>query len=127
MVYMFFPNVFYAFLNDLHAFPNEFYALPNDLYAFLNDFNRFRYILYYSPAIYIIDGKEFSSLEEYRKYFNISSSKEDELDNSSPYYGGIKVPTNDYGSSQVSIILVMFAFFADSFAIGGIYIKYKGK
>ena len=76
--------------------------------------------------MYIIDGKEFSSLEQHRKYLNISSSKEDELDNSSTDYGGIKVPTDDYGSSNVSIVLVMFAFFADSFAIGGIYIKYKG-
>lgn len=85
------------------------------------------YVLYYSPAEYIIDGKQFDSLEEYRKYINTTSTKEGKLDESIPNYGGLKVPKNDYGCSKLSIILVMFALFVDSFAIGGIYIKYKVK
>ena len=87
----------------------------------------FRYILYYSPAVFVIDGKKFDSLEEYRKYFSTVTNNEENLDESIPNYGGIKVPRNDYGSSKVSVILVMFACFVDCFAIGGIYIKYKGK
>ena len=48
------------------------------------------------------------------------------LDESIPYYGGIKVPATDYGSGKTSIVLVTMAVFIDSLAIAGIYIQYKG-
>ena len=87
----------------------------------------FRYILYYSPAVYKIDGKEFESLDEYRNYFKSTlASKTVTIDDTDPYYGGIKVPANDYGSGKTSIILVLIAFFVDSLAMAGIYIQYKG-
>ena len=85
-----------------------------------------RYILFYAPAKYMIDGREYDSLEDYRRYFNSTSSNGESLDESVPYYGGIKVPSKDYGSGTTSIILILFAFFVDSLAIAGIYIQYKG-
>ena len=85
-----------------------------------------RYILYYSPAVYKIDGNEFETLHDYRKYFNMTSRNGAVLDESIPYYGGIKVPATDYGSGKTSIVLVTMAVFIDSLAIAGIYIQYKG-
>ena len=85
-----------------------------------------RYILYYSPAVYKIDGHEFETLNDYRKYFNMTSRNGAVLDKSIPYYGGIKVPAMDYGSGKTSIVLVTMAVFIDSLAIAGIYIQYKG-
>ena len=85
-----------------------------------------RYILYYSPAVYKIDGNEFETLNDYRKYFNMTSRNGAVLDESIPYYGGIKVPATDYGSGKTSIVLVTMAVFIDSLAIAGIYIQYKG-
>ena len=87
----------------------------------------FRYILFYSPAKYMIDGREYNSLEDYVKYFNSTSGDGATLDESVPYYGGIKVPAKDYGSGSASIVLILFAFFVDSLAIAGIYIQYKGR
>lgn len=85
------------------------------------------YILYYSPAVYKIDGNEFETLNDYRKYFNMTSRNGAVLDESIPYYGGIKVPATDYGSGKTSIVLVTMAVFIDSLAIAGIYIQYKVK
>ena len=87
----------------------------------------FRYILYYAPAKYQIDGREYDSLEDYKVYFNSTSKNGETLDESVPYFGGIKVPSKDYGSGTASIILILFAFFVDSLAIAGIYIQYKGE
>ena len=89
--------------------------------------HHFRYILFYAPAKYMIDGREYNSLEDYVKYFNSTSSDGATLDESVPYYGGIKVPAKDYGSGSASIVLILFAFFVDSLAIAGIYIQYKGR
>ena len=75
----------------------------------------------------MIDGREYNSLEDYVKYFNSTSSDGATLDESVPYYGGIKVPAKDYGSGSASIVLILFAFFVDSLAIAGIYIQYKGR
>ena len=74
----------------------------------------------------MIDGREYDSLDDYRKYLNSTSSNGASVDDSDPYYGGIKVPSKDYGSGTTSIILILFAFFVDSLAIAGIYIQYKG-
>ena len=87
----------------------------------------FRYILFYAPAKYQIDGREYDSLEDYKAYFNSTSKSGETLDESVPYFGGIKVPSKDYGSGTASIILISFAFFVDSLAIAGIYIQYKGQ
>ena len=101
----------------------------NIFYNFLNRFLIkicFRYILFYSPAKYLIDGREYDSLEDYRAYFNSTARDGVTLDESVPYYGGLKVPSKDYGSGTTSIILILCAFFVDSLAIAGIYIQYKG-
>merc|ERR1719367_975345 len=44
----------------------------------------------------MIDGREYNSLEDYIKYFNSTSCDGATLDESVPYYGGIKVPAKDY-------------------------------
>ena len=80
----------------------------------------------YSPAVYIIDGKKYSTLEEYRFYVNTTLNIEIPIQESFPYYGGIKEPAKDYGSGKTSIVVFLIALLVDGLAMGGIYIQYKG-
>ena len=77
--------------------------------------------------MYIIDGQEFATLDEYRLRMNSSHTQNISIQYSSPYYGGIKVPGHDYGSGQVSAVIILAGMCVDGLSIGGVYIKYKGK
>ena len=77
--------------------------------------------------MYMIDGQEFATLDEYRLHINSSHNANISIQYSSPYYGGIKVPGHDYGSGQVSAVIILAGMCVDGLSIGGVYIKYKGK
>ena len=76
--------------------------------------------------MYIIDGQEFATLDEYRLHINSSDNANISIQDSSPYHGGMKVPGHDYGSGQVSAVIILGGMCVDGLSIGGIYIKYKG-
>ena len=91
----------------------------------------FSYIWYYAPVKYIIDGQEFATLDEYLIFRNETSANANvgdpfPLEESLPYYGGIRAPGEDYGSAKIAAVVILTAILVDTLAIAGIYIKYKG-